>query len=210
MIRRAVDPVLEEMGKEYGVDYVDAGFKPGGLAVILGMGRDIHKVYGNQDARGNALSALPMMRGVKTYDDIALMTDFGMQDYYVGAMKGMILQINPKATLVDVSHDIESQNLYHGAFVLRQGWPCFPAGSTSVVVIDSGVAFFGISNPMQPVAGLPTAWRRSPAEKPPPQSPSAMIRMPEIFPSLVCSVVMAAVFAASGFPTKFFFMSACG
>ena len=76
MIRRAVDPLLEEMGKEYGVDYVDAGFKPGGLAVILGMGRDIHKVYGNQDARGNALSALPMMRGVKSYDDIALMIDF--------------------------------------------------------------------------------------------------------------------------------------
>lgn len=76
MIRRAVDPVMEEMGKEYGVDFVDAGFKPGGLAVILGMGRDIPKVFGNQDARGNALSSLPMMAGIGTYDDIALMIDF--------------------------------------------------------------------------------------------------------------------------------------
>jgi hypothetical protein len=55
---------------------------------------------------------------------------------------------------------------------LISGDMVLPRISTNVMVIDSGVAFFGSSNPMQPVAGLPTACRRSPAEKPPPQSPS--------------------------------------
>ena len=76
MIRRAVDPIMEELGKEYGVDFVDGGYKPGGAAVILGMGRDIGEVYAGQDARNNALSSLPMMRTVANYDDIALMIDF--------------------------------------------------------------------------------------------------------------------------------------
>lgn len=70
---------------------------------------------------------------------IALMTDFGTRDYYVAAMKGVILQINPKVTLVDVSHDIGSQDLYHGAFVLRQAVPCFPAETVFVAVVDPTV-----------------------------------------------------------------------
>ena len=76
MIRRVLDEVATELNKEYGVDYVDAGFKPGGVAVILGMGRDIVRVFENMDARGNKLSAMPMMRDVADYDDIALMIDF--------------------------------------------------------------------------------------------------------------------------------------
>lgn len=70
---------------------------------------------------------------------IALMTDFGTSDYYVAAMKGVILQINPKVTLVDISHDIGSQDLYHGAFVLRHSFPCFPPGTIFVAVVDPGV-----------------------------------------------------------------------
>jgi S-adenosyl-L-methionine hydrolase (adenosine-forming) len=70
---------------------------------------------------------------------IALMTDFGTRDYYVGAMKGVILQINPKATLVDITHEIGSQDLYHGAFVLRQSLVYFPPGTIFVAVVDPGV-----------------------------------------------------------------------
>jgi hypothetical protein len=76
MIRRALDEMALEMNKEYGVDYVDAGFKPGGVAVILGMGKDIVRVFEDMDARGNKLSAMPMMRDVADYSDIALMMDF--------------------------------------------------------------------------------------------------------------------------------------
>src|SRR5687767_7853558 len=70
---------------------------------------------------------------------IALMTDFGTRDHYVGAMKGVILQINPKVTLVDISHDIDSQDLFHGAFVLRQSLPYFPTGTIFVAVVDPTV-----------------------------------------------------------------------
>lgn len=70
---------------------------------------------------------------------VALITDFGTHDYYVGAVKGMILQINPKATLVDITHEIESQDLYHAAFVLRQSLPCFPTGTVIVAVVDPTV-----------------------------------------------------------------------
>jgi S-adenosylmethionine hydrolase len=72
-------------------------------------------------------------------DVIALMTDFGTSDYYVPAMKGMILTINPDARIVDISHEIQPQNLYHGAFVLRQTLPYFPAGTIFVAVVDPGV-----------------------------------------------------------------------
>jgi len=70
---------------------------------------------------------------------IALMTDYGTRDYYVGAMKGVILQINPKVTLVDISHEIDSQDLFHGAFVLRQALPFYPVGTIFVAVVDPTV-----------------------------------------------------------------------
>jgi len=70
---------------------------------------------------------------------VALMTDFGLHDHYVAAMKGVILQIDPRATLVDVCHEIESHDILHGAFVLRQAFPCFPAGTIFVAVVDPGV-----------------------------------------------------------------------
>ncbi|HOA75663.1 MAG TPA: SAM-dependent chlorinase/fluorinase [Phycisphaerae bacterium] len=70
---------------------------------------------------------------------VALLTDFGTTDYYVAAMKGSILQVDPKATLVDISHDIPSQDVYHAAFVLRQVLPCFPAKTIFTCVVDPGV-----------------------------------------------------------------------
>jgi S-adenosylmethionine hydrolase len=70
---------------------------------------------------------------------IALMTDFGTSDHYVPAMKGMILQINPNAQIVDISHEIHPHDLFHGAFVLRQTLPYFPAGTIFVAVVDPTV-----------------------------------------------------------------------
>jgi len=76
MINRVLDEVAPEMNKTYATDYVNAGFKPGGLAVILGMGKDIIGVFEDSDAEGNALSNMPVMAGVKNYDDIDLIIDF--------------------------------------------------------------------------------------------------------------------------------------
>lgn len=70
---------------------------------------------------------------------VALMTDFGTADHYVGAMRGVILGINPKATIVDVTHDIPSQDVSHAAFTLRQVWPFFPPETVFVAVVDPGV-----------------------------------------------------------------------
>jgi S-adenosylmethionine hydrolase len=70
---------------------------------------------------------------------ITLCTDFGLQDGYVAAMKGVILSIAPQATLVDISHEIAAHNVRQGAYVLASACPFFPEGTIHVVVIDPGV-----------------------------------------------------------------------
>jgi len=70
---------------------------------------------------------------------ISLLTDFGNRDGYVAAMKAVILGINPRATLIDLSHEIEPQNIQAGAFLLSTQNRFFPAGTVHVAVIDPGV-----------------------------------------------------------------------
>ena len=70
---------------------------------------------------------------------ITLTTDFGLKDGYVGAMKGVILDINPHATLIDISHSIAAQDVREAAFVLGTAYRYFPAGTTHLVVVDPGV-----------------------------------------------------------------------
>jgi S-adenosyl-L-methionine hydrolase (adenosine-forming) len=70
---------------------------------------------------------------------ITLTTDFGLRDAYVGSMKGVILSIHPQARIIDITHDIGPQNVVQCGFVLRQAYPCFPAGSIHVAVADPGV-----------------------------------------------------------------------
>ena len=70
---------------------------------------------------------------------ITLTTDFGMGSPYVAAIKGVILSINPDATLVDLSHDIRPQDIRQGALVLADVSWLFPEGTIHVAVIDPGV-----------------------------------------------------------------------
>jgi S-adenosylmethionine hydrolase len=70
---------------------------------------------------------------------ITLTTDFGRDSPYVAAMKGVILSINPTATIVDISHGIGPQNIAEGAFVLGETTPWFPRDCVNVAVIDPGV-----------------------------------------------------------------------
>ena len=70
---------------------------------------------------------------------IALLTDFGTRDHYVAAMKGVILQVNPRALLVDITHEIEPQQVREAAFVLRQVFPCYPEKTIFVAVVDPTV-----------------------------------------------------------------------
>ena len=70
---------------------------------------------------------------------IALLTDFGTRDYFVGAMKGVILSINPRAIIVDITHDIAPQNIAAASFNLRACLKNFPARTIFVAVVDPGV-----------------------------------------------------------------------
>jgi len=70
---------------------------------------------------------------------IALLTDFGFRDPYVGIMKGAILSINPDARIVDISHEQAPWGLLSGAFKLRSSVPYFPDGTIFVAVVDPGV-----------------------------------------------------------------------
>jgi S-adenosylmethionine hydrolase len=72
-------------------------------------------------------------------DLIALLTDFGLRDGFVGAMKGVILKINPKATIVDLSHEIPPQNVNAAAYVLWSAYSFFPSGTIFLAVVDPGV-----------------------------------------------------------------------
>jgi S-adenosylmethionine hydrolase len=70
---------------------------------------------------------------------ITLTSDFGLKDPYVAEMKGVILTINPKATLIDITHDIEKFNIRMAAFMLASAAPYFPEGTVHLAVVDPGV-----------------------------------------------------------------------
>jgi len=70
---------------------------------------------------------------------VTLTTDFGLSSGYVGAMKGVILGINPDVTLVDISHDIPPQDIPHAAFVLGTSYRFFPPETVHVAVVDPQV-----------------------------------------------------------------------
>ncbi len=70
---------------------------------------------------------------------ITLTTDFGPEDGYVAAMKGVILTICPQATVVDISHEIRPQAIRQAAYVLSTVVPYFPPGTVHLVVVDPGV-----------------------------------------------------------------------
>ena len=70
---------------------------------------------------------------------ITLLTDFGTSDYFVGAMKGVILSINPQAVIVDITHEIPAQDVAAGAFTLLAAYNTFPEGTVHVAVVDPGV-----------------------------------------------------------------------
>src|ERR671926_1403848 len=70
---------------------------------------------------------------------ISLLTDFGTSDYFVGAMKGALLSVNPDAQIVDLTHEILPQDIEAGAFTLLAAYRTFPAGTIHVAVVDPGV-----------------------------------------------------------------------
>lgn len=70
---------------------------------------------------------------------IALLTDFGTRDYFVGALKGAILSVNARANIIDITHEIHAQDISSASFTLRVCYRNFPAKTIFVAVVDPGV-----------------------------------------------------------------------
>jgi S-adenosylmethionine hydrolase len=70
---------------------------------------------------------------------IALLSDFGLSDHYVGTMKGVVLGICPEAALVDISHDVPPFDVAAGAWELDAAYRYFPDRTVFLVVVDPGV-----------------------------------------------------------------------
>jgi S-adenosyl-L-methionine hydrolase (adenosine-forming) len=70
---------------------------------------------------------------------ITLTTDFGLNDHFVGVMKGVILEIVPEAQIVDISHAVQPFDILDGALTISQAYSHFPSGTVHVVVVDPGV-----------------------------------------------------------------------
>jgi S-adenosylmethionine hydrolase len=70
---------------------------------------------------------------------ITLLTDFGWGDGYIGAMKGVMLKINPDCRIIDLAHEIPPHDVMAAALVLNQTYSYYPQGTIHVVVVDPGV-----------------------------------------------------------------------
>jgi S-adenosylmethionine hydrolase len=70
---------------------------------------------------------------------ITLLTDFGSADYFVAAIKGVILSAQPSARIVDITHDIPPQDIEAAAFTILAAHSAFPKDTIHVAVVDPGV-----------------------------------------------------------------------
>ena len=70
---------------------------------------------------------------------VTLLTDFGLEDAWVGIMKGVILGINPDARVIDLTHQIDPQDTATAAWTIAAAFPYFPPGTVHVIVVDPGV-----------------------------------------------------------------------
>lgn len=70
---------------------------------------------------------------------ITLTTDFGLKDPFVGIMKGVIMEINPTAQIVDISHNISPHNIFEAAQVIKMSYKYFPSATIHIVVVDPQV-----------------------------------------------------------------------
>ena len=70
---------------------------------------------------------------------VTLTTDFGLNDHFVGAMKGVILEIAPEAQIIDISHAVQPFDILDGALTISQAYSYFPSGTVHMVIVDPGV-----------------------------------------------------------------------
>jgi len=77
---------------------------------------------------------------------MTLLTDFGTKEHYVASIKGVILNINPQCTLIDITHQVSPHDIQEGAFLLANSYSYFPKRTIHLSVVDPGVG--GIRKPI--------------------------------------------------------------
>ena len=70
---------------------------------------------------------------------VTLITDFGLLGEYAGAMKGAILNVNPRCQVVDITHQVAAQDVLQASLVLKNTYPYYPVGTVHIVIVDPGV-----------------------------------------------------------------------
>lgn len=70
---------------------------------------------------------------------ITLTTDFGRDSPYVAQMRGAILQVDRRSTIIDITHSIPRHDISQASHVLADTTPCFPAKTVHIAVVDPGV-----------------------------------------------------------------------
>ena len=75
----------------------------------------------------------------KSKSALVLMTDFGVKDGAVAAMKGVALKLSPELSIHDLTHEIPTYNIWEGAYRLQQTAEYWAEGTVFVCVVDPGV-----------------------------------------------------------------------
>ncbi len=70
---------------------------------------------------------------------ITLTSDFGSKDPFAASVKGVILKINPQVQIVDISNDVNPQDIWEAAYTLKCAYTHFPKGTVHLAVVDPGV-----------------------------------------------------------------------
>jgi len=70
---------------------------------------------------------------------VTLTTDFGLNDHFVGNIRGVILGIVPEAEIVDICHAVQAFDVLDGAITIAQAYSYFPTGTVHMVIVDPGV-----------------------------------------------------------------------
>jgi len=70
---------------------------------------------------------------------VTLTTDFGHNDYYLGALKGVLLSKLPDLTLIDISHEVQTYDIVEAAYILKNCYDFYPADTLHVVCRSNGL-----------------------------------------------------------------------
>ncbi len=68
---------------------------------------------------------------------ITLISDWGLNDYYTAAVKGMIYKSFPEAEIIDISHEIEPFNVNQAAYVLKNAYKNFPDDTVHIIGVNT-------------------------------------------------------------------------